>query len=124
MRFAAFSLLLVVSLTPPPAAAQSLPQGPVRSPDGSLVIGGEIVGTIGEPDETAFFNYTDYEHNALRMIRLAVASSWQPVAPIALVAEIRSEDLHDIRAHAAYVRVRPWSNHAFDIQAGRIPPAF
>ena len=124
MRIAACSLLLVVSFAIPHAAGQSLPQGPVRSPDGTLVIGGEIVGTVGEADNTAFFNYTDYEHNALRMIRLAVAGSWQPLAPIALIAEIRSEDFRHVQAHAAYVRVRPWAAHAFDIQAGRIPPSF
>ena len=28
------------------------------------------------------------------------------------------------RAYAAYVRVRPWRRHRFDIQAGRIPPTF
>jgi hypothetical protein len=123
MRTAAAAVLLVVSLAVP-SAAQSLPEGPLRSPDGSLVVGGEIVGTVGETDDTAYFNYTDYEHNALRMIRLAVAGTWQPLAPIALVAEIRSEDLQHVQAHAAYVRVRPWAAHAFDIQAGRIPPSF
>jgi hypothetical protein len=117
------AILLVVSAASG-VDAQSLPQGPLRSPDGSLVVGGEIVGTFGAPDNTAFFNYTDYEHNALRMIRLALAGSWQPVAPIALVAEVRSEDLRHIEAHAAYVRVRPWAAHAFDVQAGRIPPTF
>jgi hypothetical protein len=124
MRITTLAIMLVVSVAVSPLAAQSLPQGPLRSPDGSLVVGGEIVGTFGAPDNTAFFNYTDYKHNALRMIRLAVAGSWQPVAPIALVAEVRSEDLRHIDAHAAYVRVRPWAAHAFDIQAGRIPPAF
>lgn len=124
MRIRFLAPLLVVSLAASSVSAQSLPQGPLRSPDGSLVVGGEIVGTFGATDNTAFFNYTDYEHNALRMIRMAVAGSWQPVAPIALVAEVRSEDLRHIEAHAAYVRVRPWAAHAFDIQAGRIPPAF
>lgn len=124
MRISTCAFLLVVSLAVAPASAQSLPQGPLRSPDGSLVVGGEIVGTVGEADDSAFFNYTDYEHNALRMIRLALAGTWQPLAPIALVAEIRSEDLRHVDAHAAYVRVRPWASHAFDIQAGRIPPSF
>jgi hypothetical protein len=124
LRTIALAVLLAVSLAAPRLAAQSLPQGPLRSPDGSLVVGGEIVGTVGAPDNDAFFNYTDYEHNALRMLRLAFAGSWQPLAPIALVAEIRSEDLRHIEAHAAYVRVRPWATHAFDIQAGRIPPSF
>jgi hypothetical protein len=117
-------LVLVVSLAAPPARAQVLPEGPLRSPDPTLRLGGEIVGTLGPPDDSAFFNYTDYEHNALRMIRLALAGQWRPIAPIAFVAEVRSEDLQHVAAHAAYVRIRPWQSRAFDIQAGRIPPSF
>ena len=124
MRAAAGALVLVVALVPVHAGAQTLPAGPLRSPDGSLLVGGEIVGTVGAPDSTAFFNYTDYEHNALRMFRVAIAGQWRPVAPVAFVAEVRSEDLQHVDAHAAYVRVRPWQAHAFDIQAGRIPPSF
>lgn len=124
MRAAAGALLLVVSLAPIQAGAQTLPAGPLRSPDGSLLVGGEIVGTVGAPDSTAFFNYTDYEHNALRMFRVAIAGQWRPVSPVAFVAEVRSEDLQHVDAHAAYVRIRPWRSHAFDIQAGRIPPSF
>ena len=97
---------------------------PLRSADGTLLIGGEIVGTLGATDDTAFFNYTDYEHNALRLMRLALAGQWRPMARVALIAEIRSEDLSRVDTHAAYVRFRPWQSHAFDIQAGRIPPSF
>jgi hypothetical protein len=124
MRVPVCVLLLVVSLGTPCAEAQSLPEGPYGSSDGSLLVGGEIVGTIGMPDNTAFFNYTDYEHNALRMFRLALTGQWKPIAPVAFIAEIRSEDLQHVAAHAAYVRVRPWQSQAFDIQAGRIPPSF
>lgn len=119
MRASAGAFLLVVSLATSRAGAQTL-----RSPDGTLLVGGEVVGTIGMPDSTAFFNYTDYEHNALRMMRLALAGQWRPIAPIAFVAEVRSEDLQHVAAHAAYVRIRPWRSRAFDIQAGRIPPSF
>jgi hypothetical protein len=122
-RTTAAALLVLVSLAVP-ASAQTLPDRPLRSPDGRLVVAGEIVGTFGVPDNTAFFNYTDYEHNALRMIRLALAAQWRPVNPIAFVAEVRSEDLRHVAAHAAYVRIRPWQTRPFDIQAGRIPPSF
>jgi hypothetical protein len=124
MRVPSGVFLLVVLLAAGRAGAQTLPEGPIRSPDGTLLVAGEIVGTIGAPDNDAFFNYTDYEHNALRMMRLSLAGQWQPVAPIAFVAEMRSEDMQNVTAHAAYVRVRPWRSHAFDIQAGRIPPSF
>jgi hypothetical protein len=125
MRAATGAVLFVVALVVPPGAtSQTLPDGPLRSPDGRLLVGGEIVGTLGTPDNVAFFNYTDYEHNALRMMRLALAGQWRPIAPVAFVAEVRSEDLQHVSAHAAYVRVRPWQSRAFDIQAGRIPPSF
>lgn len=124
MRAAACGVLLVVSLAGS-AVAQTLPEeGPLRSPDGTLVLGGEVVATAGATDNSAFFNYTDYEHNALRMVRLALAGRWRPVGPIAFVAEVRAEDVRDVSAHAAYVRIRPWQTRAFDIQAGRIPPSF
>jgi hypothetical protein len=151
MRVAVGGALLVVSVAVLPASAQpDLGQSPgcvagwesgasaprcVLTPSATpqetplrlgkkLLLGGEVVGTIGESDDTAFFNYTDYEHNALRMMRLALAAQWRPLTPIAFVAELRSEDLQNIEAHAAYVRIRPWQSRAFDIQAGRIPPSF
>lgn len=124
MRAAACAVLLVVWLGTIRAAAQALPEGPLRSHDGTLLVSGEIVGTIGAADDRAFFNYTDYEHNALRMMRLALAGQWRPIAPVAFVAEVRAEDMRHVSVHAAYVRIRPWQTRAFDIQAGRIPPSF
>lgn len=104
--------------------AQPLPTGPVSTLDGRLSIGAEVVGTVGARDSVAFFNYTDYERNALRLFRLALSADWHPVEPIAFVAELRTEDLEDVRPYAAYVRIRPWRTRGFDVQAGRIPPVF
>jgi len=117
-------LLLSLVATASRTAAQSLPAGPLRALDGRLTVSGEIVATAGERDYTAFFNYTDYEHNTLRLMRLGLSGLWRPTHWLALVGEVRSEDLGEIRPYAAYVRVRPWRGHAFDIQAGRIPPSF
>ena len=39
-------------------------------------------------------------------------------------ASCAREDLDRPQAYAAYVRVRPWLDRGFDIQAGRIPPSF
>jgi hypothetical protein len=119
------TLLLSLALaTAAHAGAQPLPEGPVRAFDGRVVVGGEIVATAGSPDRASWFNYTDYEHNALRMLRLGVSGSWRPAQWLAFVGEVRTEDFEHPSPYAAYVRVRPWRRYAFDIQAGRIPPSF
>lgn len=104
-------LLLLLCLAPAPAAAQ-------------LTAGGEATVTLGARDDIAFFNYTDYEHNALRMFRLSLSGMWRPVSRLAFLTELRSEDAQRVIPYALYVRVRPWAGRAFDIQAGRIPPVF
>ena len=87
------------------AGAQVLPENPVRSADGRLVVSAELVGTFGSQDKTAFFNYTDYEHNALRMLRLGTSGVWRPMSWLALAAEVRSEDLEHPNVYAAYARI-------------------
>ena len=117
-------LLLALVAGPAAASAQSLPAGPVSAFDGRLVVGAEVSVTVGNTDEIAYFNYTDYEHNALRMVRLALAATWRPAERLAVVGELRTEDFSQPRAYGAYLRVRPWMRHAFDIQVGQIPPSF
>ena len=106
-----------------PAAAQ-LPSEPVRAFDGRLVVTGEAAVTLGREDHEAYFNYTDYERNALRNVRFSLAALWQPSDRLAFVGELRSEDFATTGAYAAYVRVRPFATRRFDVQAGRIPPVF
>jgi hypothetical protein len=118
-------LLLAFGLVSPLSAwAQALPTGPVSAFDGRVAVGAEVAATFGAEDHFAYFNYTDYEHNALRMFRLALSASWQPLSRVVLVGEIRTEDLDRMRPYAAYVRVRPWTGLALDVQAGQIPPSF
>lgn len=104
-------LLLICCLPPAPAAAQ-------------VTVSGEATATLGARDDIAFFNYTDYEHNALRMFRVSLSGMWRPAPRLAFVTELRSEDAQRLIPYALYVRVRPWAGRAFDIQAGRIPPVF
>jgi hypothetical protein len=119
-----FFLAAVLVSSAVAASAQSLPEGPVTAFNGKLAVGAEVEATFGAKDDTAFFNYTDYEHNTLRMFRVALSAAWRPSSRVALVGEVRSEDLNQVRPYAAYVRLRPWSAHAFDIQIGQIPPSF
>src|SRR5436190_23552347 len=93
---------------------QALPAGPIETGRGTVTISGEITATAGANDETAFFNYTDYEHNALRMFRLSLSGMWRPSPRFAFLTEVRSEDLQRMIPYALYVRVRPWVDRPFD----------
>jgi hypothetical protein len=122
-------LALALALASPVAAsAQLLPQETVSLAGGRLTVGGDVTATVA-PDDEGQFNYTDYERSALQLLRLGVTASFRPIERIALVTELRAEgDTNGgpwtALPFAAYVRVRPWKDRQFDIQAGRIPPVF
>src|SRR5262249_46813692 len=103
---------------------QVLPAGPIETARGTVTISGEITATAGPKDETAFFNYTDSRPSAPRIFRGSVSGMWPPSPRFAFLTEIRSEDLQSVIPYALYVRVRPWAERPFDVQAGRIPPVF
>ena len=48
--------------------------------------------TPQDDTDGAWFNYTDYEHNALRLFRLAVNADVRVTDQISVLAEIRSEN--------------------------------
>ncbi len=116
--------LLLALLLPRAAAAQVLPTEPLRLFDGRVRIGGDVTATVGAEDHEAYFNYTDYERNALRGVRAGLTAIWQPADRVAALAEVRLDGLSHFEAYAAFIRVRPWRSVPFDIQAGRIPPVF
>ncbi|MBK5297215.1 MAG: hypothetical protein JJE40_08660 [Vicinamibacteria bacterium] len=121
-------LALLGLLPAAPVCAQLLPQETVSLAGGRLTLGGEVTATVA-PDDEGTFNYTDYERSALQLLRLGVTASFRPVERIALVTELRAEGDTSggpwtATPFAAYVRVRPWKDRPFDIQAGRIPPVF
>ena len=128
MRFwLPLAVVIVMAGHPRAAAAQSWPSGPIiveLGRAGRLVVGGEASASAGERDTTAFFNYTGYEHDVMRMVRLALSARWQPHARVALLTDIRSENFDTPRAYALYVRVAPFARVPLDLQAGRIPPVF
>lgn len=101
-----------------------LPAGPLEFADGTVRVTGDVSLSVGSKDETAYFNYTDYEHNALRLFRFTIAGSWRPTERVAVLTEFRSENVERLRTYALYLRVRPWKSIPLDIQAGRIPPVF
>jgi hypothetical protein len=125
------SLLVAGSLR---AEAQVLPSEPLTFGTGWLTIGGDVSATASCASvqgngsrctsDTGFFNYTDYQHSALRMLMVGIAAEVKAGDRVSVLAEIRSENGGLPDPYALYVRVRPWRTRGFDIQAGRVPPTF
>jgi hypothetical protein len=76
------------------------------------------------PDDPGFYNYTDYEHSALRLFRIDVSGIVKANDHVAFLGEVRTENVDTPRPYALYARIRPWTRRAFDIQVGKVPPTF
>lgn len=130
------SCLLLAALVlalPTPARADLLPSRPITLWGDRLVIGGDVSISFGS-DDRGYFNTLDYDHNALNLARIGLSAEFRPTDRVAIVSQIvdqaalRSEPFdvrrNVLRLYALFVRVRPWRDKPFDIQAGRIPPVF
>jgi hypothetical protein len=104
-------------------AAQGLPSEPLTFGDGRVIVGAEVTATIA-PEDPGYFNYTDYEYNALRNFRLGVSTEVRANDRLQFLAEVRIDHLDDVQPFALYARIRPWPTRRFDIQIGRVPPTF
>lgn len=118
------AIALAVAGIASPLGAQMLPSSPIVIDGGRVVLGGEVAVSISERDEVGWFNYTDYEHDVLRLFRLGLAGEWRIADRVSFLGELRSENIDQVRAFAAYLRMRPFASRPLDIQAGRIPPTF
>jgi hypothetical protein len=114
-------LVLVCAATA--AHAQPLPSEPIALADGRVTISGDLAASFGSED-LGFFDYTDYSHSALRLLRLDVSGQVKAGPHFALLAEVRTENAGRPLPYAFYLRVRPWTARDFDIQIGRVPPTF
>jgi len=114
-------LLVICSATI--AGAQTLPSEPIALAGGHVTLSGDASATYGS-DDPGFFDYTDYQHSALRLLRLDLTAAFKAGPHFTLLGEIRSENLDSVRPYALYLRIRPWAARDFDIQIGRIPPTF
>lgn len=106
----------------PRAASAQLPDQPYVGAGGRVTIGGELSGVAGKRDDDAYFDYTDYDHNALRSVRVRLLGEWRLNPRLAVLGELRTENTDRIEAAALYARWKLWPRHELDIQAGRIPP--
>jgi hypothetical protein len=106
-----------------PGQAQTLPSGPIALAGGHVTIGGDVSASIG-PEDPGFFNYTDYENSALRLLLLDLTVSVRGGDHFAVLGELRSENLQAPLVYGLYLRIRPWIDRRFDVQAGVVPPTF
>jgi hypothetical protein len=111
--------LLALALCAIAAAADAEPPSEPRR----FALGVELSAAVG-PEDRGFFNYTSYEDSAQRLARLSLTAEWHLAERIALLGEVRDENLGRPRVYALFARVRPWRDRAFDVQAGLIPPVF
>jgi hypothetical protein len=123
LRAVAFAACLTIVLTPPAADAQILPSEPFSFAGGRVTIGGDVSATFGELDP-GWFDYTDYQHSALRMLRIDVSTAVNAGAHVTLLAQVRTENLGMLRPYGLYARLRPWAKRNVDINVGRVPPTF
>jgi hypothetical protein len=106
-----------------PARAQTVPSEPIVLAGGRLTLGGDVAASFA-PRDPGYFNYTDYEHSALRLLRIDVTAALKAGDHFSILGDVRSENVGRLRPYALYVRIRPWTDRAFDIQVGRVPPTF
>ena len=106
-----------------PARAQTLPSEPIVLAGGRLTLGGDVAVSFA-PQDPGFFNYTDYERSALRLLRIDVTAALKANGHFSILGDLRSENAHSPRPYALYARIRPWTDRALDIQVGRVPPTF
>jgi len=118
---AAIAFVIVLSAAVA-ADAQTLPSRPIALADGQVTLGGDLSMTMG-PQDPGSFNYTDYEQSTLRLFRGDLTAAVKAGGRVTFLGALRTEN-GGVRPHAIYVRVKPWIDRAFDIQAGRIPPTF
>jgi hypothetical protein len=105
------------------AAGQVLPAEPVTIAGGRVVLGADAAVSVAS-DDPGFFNYSDYEHNTLRELRLGVTAAVRATDRLSFLGEMRSENFNAVWPFALYARITPLPGRRLDIQVGRIPPTF
>jgi hypothetical protein len=105
------------------ARGQFVPSTPISLAEGRVTLGGDVSVTMA-PADPGFFNYTDYDYSALRMLQFDVVGSVIAGDHLTLFGQVRNENIDDGQLLALYARIRPWRVRAFDIQLGRVPPTF
>ena len=110
-------------------AGVTLPAVPARAEDAGgsapkwLTFGGEGVASIAT-DDPGYFNDTSYGRSSMRLVRLRLDAALRLGGRAAVLVEGRADNGEGLTVAALYLRLRPFPERAFDVQAGRIPPVF
>jgi hypothetical protein len=112
-------LALLAALLAGAAHADEPAGGPTRR----FTLAGEASGTLS-PVDWGYFNNADYGNNTLREVYLSLSAEGRLGRRLSVLGEVRTENRHEPRVYALYVRARPWLERSFDVQAGMIPPVF
>ena len=110
-------------------AGVTLPSVSARAEDAGgpapkwLTFGAEGVASIATADP-GYFNDTSYGRSSMRLVRLRVDAALRLGGRAAVLVEGRADNGEGLTVAALYLRLRPFPERAFDIQAGRIPPVF
>lgn len=113
----ACALLALASAAGAQSPRDDQPGAPPR-----VALSGDVTLTVG-PDDHYYFNYTDYEQNALRLFTASVGASFAAASWLDGVGEVRVEN-DEVVVSALYARVRPWRSRPIVVSAGRVPPVF
>jgi hypothetical protein len=104
------------------AAQPAVDTAPMTEAGPPVSIGGDVTAAAAPDDAPGYFNHTDYDRNALRLVRARVFGEWRFAPRVSLMGELRVEDATDFTAAALYLRWRPHPSGSLFVQVGRIPP--
>ena len=118
LQTASLGLVMAVRAATPAAAQDGQT---TYATDRRVAVGFEGAVVASPRDDIAFFNYTDYEHNALRLVRLRLMGEWRAASALSFVGEVRTQGVDAVDVSALFLRWRPWTDRAITVQAGRVP---
>jgi hypothetical protein len=109
-------------LVPCAGASAQTPEPTYHAGLGRLSLGGDATATASPADNEAFFNFTNYDQNALRAVQVRLVGEWRLSSTVSFLGEFRAANGAGVDGAAWYVRWHPSAARAFDVQVGRIPP--
>lgn len=117
MRPAGVRVLLLVLV----AASPRLGADPPAPDRPRLLLAPRIEAGYGSADP-GWFNYARSSYTPQRLLRFALGAELRIVRRVALLAELRSDNLERPDARALYLRWHVLERPGLDLQLGRVPP--